>query len=120
MTRRFKYLVVALLCYESVVAAAAVTTMTSDAEPNPPIWPDSVKIVRESDGTQAIMDTLQETQDSWNETAQSFTCDHHFSSQRWAILFEPGTYSGIDLEIGYYVQIAGLGTSPDHVQFVDC
>jgi hypothetical protein len=91
-----------------------------DLEPNPPIWPSSVKIIHETLGMEAIKDMLQETQDSWNETGQTFTCDHHFSSRRWALLFAPGTYSGIDLEIGYYVQIAGLGTSPDQVQFVDC
>jgi hypothetical protein len=67
-----------------------------------------------------IKEMLQETQDSWNEKGQTFTSDHHFSSRRWAILFAPGKYSGIDLEIGYYVQIAGLGKSPDQVQFVDC
>jgi hypothetical protein len=117
---RFRFLFLASVSLVSSFSQPQPLASMIELELNPPIWPSSVKIVHESLGMEAIRDMLQETQDSWNETGQTFTCDHHFSSRRWALLFAPGTYSGIDLEIGYYVQIAGLGTSPDQVQFVDC
>ena len=63
---------------------------------------------------------LQRTEDSWNEEHGCYTSDHHFSKRRLALLFAPGDYSGIDVEVGYYVQILGLGAQPDHVRFIDC
>ncbi len=37
-----------------------------------------------------------------------------FGEERYALLFEPGTYA-FDARVGYYTQIAGLGRSPDDV-----
>ncbi|WUD04417.1 RICIN domain-containing protein [Streptomyces sp. NBC_00523] len=37
-----------------------------------------------------------------------------FGSQRYAVLFKPGTYSA-DVNVGFYTQVAGLGLSPDAV-----
>ena len=34
--------------------------------------------------------------------------------QRYALLFKPGTYTA-DVQVGFYTQVAGLGTSPDDV-----
>jgi hypothetical protein len=87
-------------------------------EPNPPVWPESVKIFRDTDDKDYILQQLKATQDPWN--GQTFTCEKHFSSDRHALLFAPGVYRGIDVEIGYYVQLAGLGRSVDDVKFVDC
>ncbi len=39
---------------------------------------------------------------------------NQFGSQRYALLFEPGTYN-VDVPVGYYTQVAGLGQSPDDV-----
>lgn len=89
-------------------------------EPNPPLWPDSVKVLRPSDDPTIIKAILKETEDSWNEEFSTYTCDHHFSKRRIALLFAPGTYHNIDVEIGYYVQILGLGKHPDQVEFRDC
>ncbi len=36
--------------------------------------------------------------------------------QRYALLFKPGTYSGLNAQIGFYTSIAGLGQNPDDVQ----
>jgi hypothetical protein len=36
-----------------------------------------------------------------------------FTSNRAAVLFKPGTYSGVNQEIGFYTSIAGLGLTPD-------
>ncbi|MET8827202.1 RICIN domain-containing protein [Streptomyces sp. NPDC004610] len=39
---------------------------------------------------------------------------NQFGSQRYALLFKPGTYSA-DVNVGFYTQVAGLGLSPDSV-----
>ena len=37
-----------------------------------------------------------------------------FDTNRYAILFEPGTYN-VTINMGYYMQVLGLGQSPDNV-----
>ena len=37
---------------------------------------------------------------------------NQFGSQRYALLFKPGTYN-VDANVGFYTQVAGLGLSPD-------
>ncbi|GAA2379290.1 ricin-type beta-trefoil lectin domain protein [Dactylosporangium salmoneum] len=39
---------------------------------------------------------------------------NQFGSQRYALLFRPGTYN-VDANVGFYTQVAGLGLSPDQV-----
>ena len=39
---------------------------------------------------------------------------NQFGTQRYALLFKPGTY-GVEANIGYYTSIAGLGQNPDDV-----
>ncbi|MFF1284067.1 coagulation factor 5/8 type domain-containing protein [Streptomyces sp. NPDC058299] len=36
-----------------------------------------------------------------------------FGTGRYALLFKPGTYTGLNAQIGFYTSIAGLGLSPD-------
>ncbi|WP_438818255.1 coagulation factor 5/8 type domain-containing protein [Streptomyces thermoviolaceus] len=36
-----------------------------------------------------------------------------FGTGRYALLFKPGTYQGLNAQIGFYTSIAGLGLSPD-------
>ncbi|MFB7650774.1 MULTISPECIES: coagulation factor 5/8 type domain-containing protein [unclassified Streptomyces] len=36
-----------------------------------------------------------------------------FGTGRYALLFKPGTYNGLNAQIGFYTAIAGLGLSPD-------
>ena len=36
-----------------------------------------------------------------------------FTTSRAAVLFQPGTYSGVSQEVGFYTSIAGLGLTPD-------
>jgi hypothetical protein len=44
---------------------------------------------------------------------------NQFGTQRYALLFEPGTYGSaadpLFLQVGYYTSVAGLGTSPGDV-----
>jgi hypothetical protein len=45
------------------------------------------------------------------------TIDHgQFSPKRYAFMFKPGTYH-VDVPVGYYTQVLGLGKSPDDVVF---
>jgi hypothetical protein len=45
--------------------------------------------------------------------------DNEFGTQRYALLFEPGTYGTpaqpLDFQVGYYTEVAGLGASPSNV-----
>jgi hypothetical protein len=41
---------------------------------------------------------------------------NQFGTQRYALLFKPGTYSGLNAQIGFYTSIAGLGQNPDDVR----
>ncbi|MFE7889742.1 coagulation factor 5/8 type domain-containing protein [Streptomyces sp. NPDC057412] len=36
-----------------------------------------------------------------------------FGTGRYALLFKPGTYDGLNAQLGFYTSIAGLGLSPD-------
>ena len=57
---------------------------------------------------QAILDTLYNRQS---------TKKSEFNTNRYAIFFKPGTYN-LDVKIGYYMQVYGLGKSPDDVVIV--
>ncbi|NUT36378.1 MAG: sialidase [Hamadaea sp.] len=41
---------------------------------------------------------------------------NQFGSERHALLFKPGTYSGFNAQIGFYTSIAGLGQNPGDVR----
>ncbi|MFI7382675.1 coagulation factor 5/8 type domain-containing protein [Streptomyces sp. NPDC049813] len=53
-------------------------------------------------GIQAKLDEIFHQQ----ESAQ-------FGTGRYALLFKPGTYNGLNAQLGFYTSIAGLGLSPD-------
>ncbi|MFI0239954.1 coagulation factor 5/8 type domain-containing protein [Streptomyces sp. NPDC016845] len=53
-------------------------------------------------GIQAKLDEIFKQQ----ESAQ-------FGAGRYALLFKPGTYNGLNAQLGFYTSIAGLGLSPD-------
>lgn len=86
-------------------------------EPNPPTWPESVLIFHQDDDIETMKAKIKKTEDPWDEMNSTFTCENHFSQNRWALLFTPGVYRDLEFEVGYYSQVAGLGTSPDRVQF---
>ncbi|MFC0007521.1 discoidin domain-containing protein [Micromonospora siamensis] len=41
---------------------------------------------------------------------------NQFGTQRYALLFKPGDYSGINAQIGFYTSIMGLGRNPGDVR----
>ena len=56
--------------------------------------------------------TIQSQVDSVFNTQES----NQFGTQRYALLFKPGSYSGFNAQIGFYTSIIGLGQNPDQVQ----
>ncbi len=41
--------------------------------------------------------------------------NNQFGSSRYAFLFKPGQYTNLDVNLGYYTQVLGLGQMPDGV-----
>lgn len=74
------------------------------AEPNPPDWPSTVFVFG------------PESADINATVLQLYTNQDLYKSQRAALLFKPGEYS-VDVPVGYYTTVHGLGTHPGDVSF---
>jgi hypothetical protein len=102
----------------------------ADDELNPPVWPKSVILINDTMSKEAILEATLHTQDNIEKNAVNvknsssgeiiYGSERHFVEERYAILFAPGTYENLDLEIGYYTQVAGLGARADDVKFINC
>eukprot|EP00931_Biecheleriopsis_adriatica_P117013 TRINITY_DN9257_c0_g1_i1.p1 TRINITY_DN9257_c0_g1~~TRINITY_DN9257_c0_g1_i1.p1 ORF type:complete len:711 (-),score=135.61 TRINITY_DN9257_c0_g1_i1:81-2213(-) len=80
-------------------------------EANPPVWPPSVQVFSPGDSREDIEKVFYQL--------TSELIDHHtghFSSKRFAFLFKPGRYH-VNLTVGYYVQVLGLGADAQDVVF---
>ena len=79
------------------------------AEPNPPNWATKwVKFIDPNDarGGQTTIN------DVWFENGGSNPTDHgQWSSSRYALMMKPG-YHQVELNLGYYTQVVGLGRYP--------
>ena len=60
-------------------------------------------------GTRWSGASIQSSVDNVFDQMQS----NQFGSQRYAVLFKLGSYSGFNAQIGFYTSIAGLGRNPD-------
>ncbi|GAA1894529.1 hypothetical protein GCM10009837_15660 [Streptomyces durmitorensis] len=69
----------------------------------PDFGPNVIVFDPSTGGIQAKLDEIFKKQ----ESAQ-------FGSARYALLFKPGTYSGLNAQIGFYTSIMGLGLTPDN------
>ncbi|MEV8455273.1 coagulation factor 5/8 type domain-containing protein [Streptomyces sp. NPDC052095] len=69
---------------------------------DPDFGPHVIVFDPSTPGMQARLDEVFRQQ----ESAQ-------FGTGRWALLLKPGTYSGLNAQIGFYTSIMGLGLSPD-------
>ncbi|MBB6143454.1 fibronectin type 3 domain-containing protein [Silvibacterium bohemicum] len=56
---------------------------------------------------------------SINSTLNTLNGNAQFSTSRYAVLFAPGTYTGVEAEVGYYESVAGLGETPSAVTISD-
>jgi hypothetical protein len=89
------------------------TTPTTPTSPTgPPVTPGgdlgpNVVVFDPSQGAAAINSRLAQIF-SQQETNQ-------FGTQRYQILFRPGTYNGITANVGFYTSINGVGRNPDDV-----
>jgi hypothetical protein len=94
-------------------------------EPNPPTWPDNVLIFSPDDDVKEIKKKISITEDTQEfyqvgempKPEPTYTSGNHFSSNHYALLFKPGEYKDCSFEVGYYVQVAGLGKSAQDVKF---
>ena len=93
--------------WSSVIAAVAAGSASS-IEPN---FGPNVYVFNPSmppSQIQAIVDAVASQQVS-----------NQFGTQRYALLFEPGTYGSsttpLNFQVGYYTEVAGLGLSPNDV-----
>ncbi|MFE0130630.1 coagulation factor 5/8 type domain-containing protein [Streptomyces sp. NPDC059037] len=84
----------------SRVATAGELPAASAADPD--FGPNVIVFDPSTAGIQAKLDEVFKRQ----ESAQ-------FGTNRYALLFKPGTYSGLNAQIGFYTSIMGLGLSPD-------
>jgi hypothetical protein len=82
------------------------TSATCPAQSNTPNLGPNVYVFDPSMSSSSIQSTL----DSVFNTQKV----NQFGTQRYALLFKPGTYS-VEANIGYYTSIAGLGQNPDDV-----
>ncbi|MGW5863515.1 coagulation factor 5/8 type domain-containing protein [Streptomyces sp. NPDC055239] len=72
----------------------------------PDFGPNVIVFDPSTGGIQAKLDEIFKKQ----ESAQ-------FGKSRYALLFKPGTYGGLNAQIGFYTSIMGLGLSPDDTHF---
>lgn len=90
----------------STASAAAATGPASETRGKlaggGDLGPNVIVFDPSTSGIQAKLDEIFKQQ----ESAQ-------FGTGRYALLFKPGSYSGLNAQIGFYTSIAGLGLSPD-------
>ena len=84
--------------------AAPASTKMPDLGPNVYVFTPSMS----QDDIQATVDAIADQQ-----------VGNQFGTQRYALLFEPGSYGTVDkpliFQVGYYTQVAGLGRNPGDV-----
>ncbi|MFD3457593.1 RICIN domain-containing protein [Streptomyces sp. NPDC058691] len=90
-------------------SAQSFSLGSTDGPQNPPGTPDlgpNVSVFDPSMSSASIQSRLSQVfgQQESNQ----------FGSQRYALLFKPGSYN-VDANVGFYTQVAGLGLSPDDV-----
>ncbi|HEX9338581.1 MAG TPA: RICIN domain-containing protein [Pseudonocardiaceae bacterium] len=90
------------------VGGTGPTTTTTGAPPPPgqPNFGPNVFVFDPSMSSSTIQNQLNTL---FNEQASN-----QFGTNRFAVLFKPGTYN-VDVNIGFYEQVLGLGLMPDNV-----
>ena len=79
-------------------------------------WPHSASAQNNTIfGPNVYVFTPSNSVSSINSTLTTLAGNAQFSTNRYAVFFEPGTYTGVEAEVGYYESVAGLGTTPSAV-----
>jgi hypothetical protein len=107
----------ALACVAAIAAAATsllgvgATALASPAAPAQPDFGPNVYIFTPSMPQSQIQATVN--------SIASQQVSNQFGTQRYALLFEPGTYGSkadpLSFQVGFYTSVAGLGASPSDV-----
>jgi hypothetical protein len=87
----------------AAILAVLSLSGTADAQNNTVFGPN-VYVFTPSDSVSSI-----------NSTLNTLNVNTQFSTNRYAVLFTPGTYTGVEAEVGYYESVAGLGETPSAV-----
>jgi len=94
------------------VAVWASSGGSGGGEPNPPIWPSTVKVFGPEDNMASIQSSVNAAYGVNGGPGNN----GQFSQERFAFLFKPGHYN-VEVPVGFYTQVAGLGASPADVVF---
>ncbi len=86
-----------------------VSTNTITSNPAVPNFGPNVFVFNPSMSAVTIQNTLNTLFSQQSDVNAS-----QFDTNRYAILFQPGTYN-VAINMGYYMQVLGLGQSPDNV-----
>ncbi|MFD8490247.1 discoidin domain-containing protein [Streptomyces sp. NPDC059712] len=87
------------------VAVHTGTTGTPPVEGGGDLGPNVIVVDPSTPGLQQKFDQVFAQQES-----------NQFGSGRYQFLLKPGTYNGINAQIGFYTSISGLGLNPDDTQ----
>jgi hypothetical protein len=104
---------IALLCVVGLVCAgpAAASPRPVSRHGSAPALGANVIVLKPTMSQAAIQSRL--------DAISTQQVPNQFGTQRYAILFEPGTYGSatdpLDFQVGYYTQVAGLGAQPGDV-----
>jgi hypothetical protein len=106
---------VRLACATALVAGAVAISGAAAASQHPaaavPDFGPNVKIFDPSMSTAEIKATV--------DAIAAEQVSNQFGTQRYALLFKPGTYgtpeNPLNFQVGYYTEVAGLGSSPGDV-----
>src|SRR5215472_14813937 len=115
VTRRLCLVAAALalgaLAVMAPATAGATTTVADSQQPAQPDFGPNVLIFTPSMPLSQIQSTV--------DAVAAQQVGNQFGTQRFALLFEPGTYGSattpLIFQVGYYTTVAGLGASPKDV-----
>ena len=111
----------------ALLGAAGLTAAPAWAAPARPAAPASVSPAVHQPGEPALGPNVYVFTPSMPQSQIQATVDsianqqisNQFGTQRYALLFEPGTYGSaadpLTFQVGYYTEVAGLGGSPGDV-----
>lgn len=94
-------------CFNSLLVALMITVGRS-SQPNPPTWPSGVYIFDPNDpvsAQKAIDEAFANNGGTYPDT------NGEFSSDRYAFLLKPGGHE-INIELGFYTTVHGMGMIP--------
>ncbi len=111
LRRRLACGLVALVSVVAMSGGAGAASYGAAAAASTPDFGPNVKIFDPSMPTSQIKSTV--------DAVAAQQVSNQFGTERYALLFKPGTYGSaaapLNFEVGYYTEVAGLGSSPHDV-----